>query len=146
MPVAMWVTNLPIALVVKIVLLLGGLSGAGWFVWDYINTKKNNALLESTVTSVTYVLSEYATRTQNEVQAYSHAVLVLGDRDTAARKDRDEKFSTIEGKNLTEMSYRKPDALLRLVNGRTAGMLDAISGAGTDGDTGGASAPASGPP
>lgn len=125
---------MPTALVIKVVMVLAGLSGLAFGTYDYISTKQDNATLALTLESTAYALGEYATRKEQEVVAYTEAVKILGRRDMTSRRKRDEQFATIEGRDLSEMARRKPAAMLRIINDRTARLLRKISG--TDSDPG----------
>lgn len=116
----------------KIGLMVASLSGGAFLIWDYIDTKQDNAVLEATLSSTTEAFGQYATNIEQEVYAYSEAVKVLGERDIAARIERDERFSTIENRNLTKMADRKPNVLVRILSSRTARLLDALGSTGSN--------------
>ncbi len=113
---------------IKVGMIAAGIFGSAFFVWDYINTKQNNAVLESSLASTTEAFGNYAYNVEQEIEGYSEAVRILGNRDIEERIKRDEQFAKIEGRDLNKMSQRKPNALNRILTGRTARMLDALTG------------------
>ncbi len=81
-----------------------------------------NAVLRDSVVAAT----EYSLRLVDEVEAYSVAVRILGERDQQARDNRDDKFKSIENRDLQKMSKRHPDNLLNILNARTERLLRSL--------------------
>ena len=112
---------------IKVLLSVFGMAaivGAGYYMVSVI---QNEAVLEAALESTTVALSNYATKAEEEIYAYSEATRILGERDQKARDERDDKFSSIEDRDLTKMSKRHPDQLAHILTGRTNRMLQNIS-------------------
>ena len=111
---------------VGIALLVGA---AGFFIWDYINTKEELAVKDATLESTVNAFSEYATRTENEVEAYRQSTEILSGKYQAARDERDEEFKAIANRDLDKMAKRHPDLLKPILNDRLSRLLGNLKAA-----------------
>lgn len=107
---------LPNALTIKIVLILVSLSGVVFAVWDYINTKEKNAVLEASLESTTMAFANYATNVESEIDGWSQAAQLLSEKYQISRDERDEQTKRISQTDFETMARRHPDMLIHRIN------------------------------
>ena len=110
---------LPIALAIKISLIIASLSGAAYIVWDYINTKEKNAVLEASLESTTKAFANYAHDTETEIDAWSQSAQILSEKYQLSRDERDEQKKRISQTDFDSMARRHPEMLARRINAGT---------------------------
>lgn len=107
-----------------IAILVAMLAASGWYTNHLIGEV---AINEQALSGVTTAFGEYATRTEMEVEAYRISTEILSREFQAERKVRDDKFKSIKNRDLDKMARRKPEALSRILTGRTGGLLDDLA-------------------
>ena len=100
--------------------------GGGWYIKILI---ADNAVKDQALINVTAAMADYAHRTESEVEAYRISTEILSREYQAERKIRNDKFASIENRDLDKMAKRKPKALSRILTGRTRGLLDSLANA-----------------
>ena len=97
--------------------------------WGNVHLIGEVARSEQALESTVIALADYATRTEQEVEAYRISTEILSREFQAERNIRDDKFKSIKDRDLDRMAKHKPKALSRILTGRTHGLLEDLADA-----------------